>query len=62
MSANDPERNSHAGDRIARHLHTPLILGALPVRMIDEAALRRGLPGYGEYTATRTLQACLGVW
>jgi protein-S-isoprenylcysteine O-methyltransferase Ste14 len=28
----------------------PLILGALPVRIfIEEAALRRGLPGYGEY-------------
>jgi protein-S-isoprenylcysteine O-methyltransferase Ste14 len=30
----------------------PLILGALSVRIfIEEAALRKGIPGYGDYVA-----------
>jgi protein-S-isoprenylcysteine O-methyltransferase Ste14 len=41
----------------------PLILGALPVRIfIEEAALRRGLPGYGEYAARVRYRLVPGVW
>ncbi len=41
----------------------PLIFGALPVRIfIEEAALRRGLPGYGEYAARVRYRLVPGVW
>ena len=41
----------------------PLILGALSVRVfIEEATLRRGLPGYGEYTRRVRYRLVPGVW
>jgi protein-S-isoprenylcysteine O-methyltransferase Ste14 len=37
--------------------------GALPVRIfIEEAALRRGLPGYGEYAERVPYRLVPGVW
>jgi len=41
----------------------PLILGALSVRIfIEEATLRRGLPGYGEYARRVRYRLVPGVW
>jgi protein-S-isoprenylcysteine O-methyltransferase Ste14 len=41
----------------------PLILGALSVRIfIEEDALRKGLPSYGEYTARVRYRLIPGVW
>ena len=41
----------------------PLILGALSARVfIEEATLRRGLPGYGEYTRRVRYRLVPGVW
>ena len=41
----------------------PLILGALSVRIfIEEAALRKGLPGYAEYAARVRYKLIPGVW
>lgn len=41
----------------------PLILGALIVRIfIEEAALRKDLPGYGEYAAHVRYRMIPGVW
>jgi protein-S-isoprenylcysteine O-methyltransferase Ste14 len=41
----------------------PLILGALTGRIfIEEAALRKGLPGYGEYAARVRYRLIPGVW
>jgi protein-S-isoprenylcysteine O-methyltransferase Ste14 len=41
----------------------PLILGALAIRIfIEEAALREGLPGYGEYAARVRYRLLPGVW
>ena len=41
----------------------PLILGALSVRIfIEEAALRQGLPGYGDYAARVRYRLIPGVW
>jgi cyclohexyl-isocyanide hydratase len=44
-------------------LFLPLILGALSVRIfIEEATLRRGLLGYGEYTKRVRYRLVPGVW
>ena len=41
----------------------PLLLGALSVRIfIEEATLRKGLPGYGEYTRRVRYRLVPGVW
>jgi protein-S-isoprenylcysteine O-methyltransferase Ste14 len=41
----------------------PLILGALSVRIfIEEATLRKGLPGYAEYAARVRYRLIPGVW
>jgi protein-S-isoprenylcysteine O-methyltransferase Ste14 len=41
----------------------PMILGALSVRIfIEEAALRKGLPGYGDYAARVRYRLIPGVW
>ena len=41
----------------------PLIVGALSVRIfIEEAALRQGLPGYGDYAARVRYRLIPGVW
>jgi protein-S-isoprenylcysteine O-methyltransferase Ste14 len=41
----------------------PLIFGALSVRIfIEEAALRKGLPGYGDYAARVRYRLIPGVW
>jgi protein-S-isoprenylcysteine O-methyltransferase Ste14 len=41
----------------------PLILGALTVRIfIEEAALRKGLPGYAQYAARVRYRLVPGVW
>jgi protein-S-isoprenylcysteine O-methyltransferase Ste14 len=41
----------------------PLILGALAIRIfIEEAALRKGLPGYGDYAARVRYRLLPGVW
>jgi VIT1/CCC1 family predicted Fe2+/Mn2+ transporter len=41
----------------------PLILGALSVRIfLEEAALRKGLPGYGDYAARVRHRLIPGVW
>jgi protein-S-isoprenylcysteine O-methyltransferase Ste14 len=41
----------------------PLILGALCVRIfIEEAVLRKNLPGYGEYAARVRHRMVPGVW
>jgi protein-S-isoprenylcysteine O-methyltransferase Ste14 len=41
----------------------PLIVGALVVRIfIEEATLREGLPGYGEYAARVRYRLIPGVW
>jgi protein-S-isoprenylcysteine O-methyltransferase Ste14 len=41
----------------------PLMLGALTVRIfIEEAALRKGLPGYGDYAARVSYRLIPGVW
>ena len=41
----------------------PLVLGALAVRIfIEEAALRKGLPGYGDYAARVRYRLVPGVW
>ena len=41
----------------------PLIFGALFVRIfIEEAALRQGLPGYGDYAARVRYRLIPGVW
>ena len=41
----------------------PLILGALLLRIsIEEAALRQGLPGYGDYAARVRYRLVPGVW
>jgi len=44
-------------------LVSPLILGVLTVRIfIEEATLRRGLPGYDEYAARVRYRLIPGVW
>ena len=44
-------------------LALPLILGALSVRIfLEEATLRRGLPGYAEYAAQVRYRLVPGVW
>src|SRR5262245_9605483 len=41
----------------------PLIVGALSLRIfIEEAALRQGLPGYGDYAARVRYRLIPGVW
>jgi protein-S-isoprenylcysteine O-methyltransferase Ste14 len=41
----------------------PLLLGALSMRIfIEEATLRKGLPGYGEYTRRVRYRLVPGVW
>ena len=41
----------------------PLIVGALSVRIfIEEAALRQGLPGYGDYAARVRYRLIPSVW
>jgi protein-S-isoprenylcysteine O-methyltransferase Ste14 len=41
----------------------PLILGALSVRIsLEEAALCKGLPGYGDYAARVRYRLVPGVW
>jgi protein-S-isoprenylcysteine O-methyltransferase Ste14 len=41
----------------------PLIFGALFVPIfIEEAALRQGLPGYGDYAARVRYRLIRGVW
>jgi len=41
----------------------PLLLGALSVRIfIEQATLRKGLPGYGEYTRRVRYRLVPGVW
>jgi len=41
----------------------PLLLGALSVRIfIEEATLRKGLPGYGEYTRRVRYRLVPGAW
>jgi protein-S-isoprenylcysteine O-methyltransferase Ste14 len=41
----------------------PLILGALSVRIfIEEATLRKDLPGYAEYAARVRYRLIPGVW
>ncbi len=41
----------------------PLILGALTLRIfVEEAVLREGLPGYGEYAARVRYRLIPGVW
>jgi protein-S-isoprenylcysteine O-methyltransferase Ste14 len=41
----------------------PLILGALIVRIfIEEAALRKGLPGYVDYATRVRFRLVPGVW
>ena len=41
----------------------PLIFGALSVRIfIEEAAMRQGLPGYGDYAARVRYRLIPGVW
>jgi len=62
---------SHPTVRLATgELHTrryllalPLIVGALTLRIfIEEAALRQGLPGYGDYAARVRYRLIPGVW
>lgn len=44
-------------------LFLPLIVGALMLRiLIEESALRKGLPGYGEYAARVRYRLVPGLW